>query len=173
MDTERNLLFGVVALQNGAVDADGLAETCAAWESEPTLPLADVMVDRGFMTVEQRTQIEETVARELASHGDDAGATLAATIDGRSLEALGGVVAASAAGGPASSAPDRCRRWRSPRSRRSPAPGRGRGGTSCWVGSHPARPTPATDTRSPTSTPRGAWAASGSPATARSAARSR
>ena len=31
MDTERNLLFGVVAFQNGAVDADRLAETCAAW----------------------------------------------------------------------------------------------------------------------------------------------
>ena len=36
MDTERNLLFGVVAFQNGAVDADGLAETCADWASEPT-----------------------------------------------------------------------------------------------------------------------------------------
>ena len=42
MDTERNLLFGVVAFQNGAVDADGLAETCAAWASEPTQPLADL-----------------------------------------------------------------------------------------------------------------------------------
>ena len=31
MDTERNLLFGVVAFQSGAVDADRLAETCAAW----------------------------------------------------------------------------------------------------------------------------------------------
>ena len=29
MDTERNLLFGVVAFQNGTVDADRLAETCA------------------------------------------------------------------------------------------------------------------------------------------------
>ena len=90
MDTERNLLFGVVALQCGAVDADGLAETCAAWATEPTLPLADLMVDRGLMTVEQRTQLEETVARELASHGGDSHATLAATVNGRSLEALGG-----------------------------------------------------------------------------------
>ena len=91
MDTERNLLFGVVALQSGAVDADGLAETCAVWASEPTQPLADALVDRGLMTDEQRSQIEETVARELASHGDDPHATLAATIDGRSLEAMGEV----------------------------------------------------------------------------------
>ena len=94
MDTERNLLFGVVAFQNGAVDADGLAETCAAWTSEPTLPLADMMVDRGLMTAEQKTQVEEAVERELASHGGDPHATLAATIDGRSLEAIGEVAAA-------------------------------------------------------------------------------
>ena len=100
MDTERNLLFGVVALQNGAVDADNLAETCAAWASEPAQPLADVMVGRGLLTAEQRNAIEETVARELASHGDDPGATLAATIDGRSLAALGGVISASAGDGP-------------------------------------------------------------------------
>src|SRR6185437_15773746 len=86
MDTERNLLFGVVALQNGAVDADGLAETCAAWASEEALPLADLMVDRGLMTVEQRTEVEAAVKHELAAHGGDPRATLAATIDGRSLE---------------------------------------------------------------------------------------
>ncbi len=71
MDTERNLLFGVVAFQNGAVDADGLAETCAAWASEPTRPLADLMVDRGLMTDEQRTEVEKAVAQELATHGGD------------------------------------------------------------------------------------------------------
>src|SRR5262245_52692854 len=94
MDPERNLLFGVVALQSGAIDADGLTETCAAWASEPTMPLADALVGRGLMTDEQRDQIEQSVARELASHGNDPNATLAATIDGRSLEALGGAVSA-------------------------------------------------------------------------------
>ncbi len=94
MDNERNLLFGVVALQSGAVDADGLAETCAAWAAEPTQPLADLMVDRGLMTDEQKTQVMEAVQVELASHGGDPHATLAATIDGRSLEALGGAAGA-------------------------------------------------------------------------------
>ena len=89
MDTERNLLFGVVAFQNGAVDADCLAETCAAWASEPTQALADLMVDRGLMTDEQRVEVEKTVAQELESHGGDPQATLAATMDGRSLEAIG------------------------------------------------------------------------------------
>ncbi len=95
MDTERNLLFGVVAFQNGAVDADGLAETCAAWASEPTQPLADLLVDRGLMTDEQKTQVEHAVAHELASHGGDPHATLVATVDGRSLEAIGEVAGAN------------------------------------------------------------------------------
>jgi serine/threonine protein kinase len=94
MDTERNLLFGVVAFQNGTVDADGLAETCAAWASEPTQTLADLMVDRGLMTDEQRTEVEKAVAQELETHGGDPEATLAATIDGRSLEAIGEVAGA-------------------------------------------------------------------------------
>ncbi len=94
MDTDRNLLFGVVAFQNGAVDADGLAETYAAWASEPTQTLADLMVDRGLMTDEQRTEVEKVVALEMATCGGDPEATLAATMDGRSLEALGEVAGA-------------------------------------------------------------------------------
>ena len=131
METERSLLFGVVALQSGAVDADGLAETCAAWAAEPTLPLADLMVDRGLMTDEQRTQVEETVARELASHGGDPRATLAATIDGRSLEAIGGSAGAGSMATLASV----------PRRRRSRRPARG--ATRCSAASRRASPTPA------------------------------
>src|SRR5262249_18913089 len=89
MDTERSLLFGVIAFQHRAVDADRLAETCAAWVAEPTVPLADLLVDRGLMTDEQRTEVEKVVEHELAMHGGDTRATLAATIDGRSLEAMG------------------------------------------------------------------------------------
>src|SRR5580704_12553998 len=88
MDTERNLLFGVVAFQNGAVDADRLAETCAAWVEEPSQPLANLFVNRGLMTDEQKTELEKVVAHELDVHGGDPQATLAATMDGRSLKAI-------------------------------------------------------------------------------------
>ena len=88
MNTERNLLFGVVALQNGTVDADRLAETCAAWVKEPSQPLANLFVNRGLMTDEQKTELEKMVAHELEAHGGDPQVTLAATMDGRSLEAL-------------------------------------------------------------------------------------
>ncbi len=95
MDTERNLLFGVVAFQNGAVDADALAETCASMAAEPTTGLGDMLVRRGLMTDEQKADLEATVAHELASHGGDPHATLAATLDGRSREAMSGLAGAS------------------------------------------------------------------------------
>ena len=88
MDTERDLLFGIVAFQNGAVDADRLAETYAAWATEPSLPLAEHFVDCGVITAEQRTEVEKVVAHELEAHGGDPHATLAATMDGRSMAAI-------------------------------------------------------------------------------------
>ncbi len=71
MDSERNLLFGVVAFQSGTVDADGLAETCTVWADKPTLSLADLFVHRGLITEEQRAGVEKLVASELESHGGD------------------------------------------------------------------------------------------------------
>ncbi len=89
MDTERDLLFGVIAFQNGAVDADCLAETCAVWATERSTSLADHFVDRGLITVEQRSEVEKTVAQELSANGGDPHITLAATLDGRTLAAIG------------------------------------------------------------------------------------
>jgi eukaryotic-like serine/threonine-protein kinase len=90
MNTDLDLLFGVVAFQNGAVDADRLAETCNDWATEQTLPLADLLVNRGLLTAEQRTEVDKAVAHELENHGGDPHATLVATIDGRSREAIRG-----------------------------------------------------------------------------------
>ncbi len=90
MDTERNLLFGVVAFQKRAIEADRLAETCADWASDPKHPLADMLVDRGLLTVEQKDEIQQAVEDELKTHGGDPEATLAATMDGQSLDAIRG-----------------------------------------------------------------------------------
>ena len=55
----------------------------------PSKPLANLFVDRGLMTDEQKTEVEKVVAHELEAHGGDPQATLAATMDGRSREAIG------------------------------------------------------------------------------------
>jgi serine/threonine protein kinase len=92
METERELLFGVVAFQHGAVDASGFAELCLAWAAERKLPLADLFVIRGLITDEQRAVIEQMVIGELEAHGGDPRVTLEAIIDGRSLDAIRSIV---------------------------------------------------------------------------------
>ena len=49
------------------------------------------------MTDEQRTEVEKTVVAGAGGHGGDPQATLAATMDGRSLEAIGAVAGPDAA----------------------------------------------------------------------------
>ena len=88
MNTQRDLLFGMVAFQTGAVEADRLAETCAEWSADRTVPLADRLVDRGCLTIEQKSLVDSLVAEKLKNHGGDAEATLAATVDGRFLDAI-------------------------------------------------------------------------------------
>jgi len=95
MDTERELLFGVVAFQHGAVDADGLAEICRAWAAERTLSLADLFIARGLITDEQRAVVEQMVVKELQIHGGDPRTTLEATIDGQSLNAIRDIAVSS------------------------------------------------------------------------------
>jgi serine/threonine protein kinase len=88
MESDRNLLFSVLAFQRGAIDADRLAETLAETAADVTLSLPEQMVDRGWLTVEQKTELEQALDQELKTHGDDLEATLAAALDGRCREAL-------------------------------------------------------------------------------------
>jgi hypothetical protein len=44
MDTDRNLLFGVLALQADLIDNTRFAEACAAWAARKDLALADLLV---------------------------------------------------------------------------------------------------------------------------------
>ncbi|AMV40783.1 serine/threonine-protein kinase [Planctomyces sp. SH-PL62] len=100
MDSDRDLLFGLLAFQAGALDADQLAETCAGGDGGRTLGA------RAILTDEQQGAIDRLVEERLARHGGDVAATLAATFDGRSLDALRGPGApagevAATIGGPA------------------------------------------------------------------------
>ncbi len=49
-DIDRNLLFGVLALQRDMIDQPRFAEACAVWALAIGRPLADVMADRGWIS---------------------------------------------------------------------------------------------------------------------------
>jgi len=89
MDGDRDLLFGLLAFQAGAIDAGQLAETVAGLDDPArTVGVGETLAARGTLTDEQSRAVGRMVEEALARHGGDPAATLAATVDGRSLDAL-------------------------------------------------------------------------------------
>jgi serine/threonine-protein kinase len=83
MDPDRNLLFGVLALQADLLDPARFIEACTAWAACKERPLADLVVERGWITSEDRADVERLLGRKLRKHGGDAHASLVeiATLD--------------------------------------------------------------------------------------------
>jgi tetratricopeptide (TPR) repeat protein/tRNA A-37 threonylcarbamoyl transferase component Bud32 len=77
MDNDRNLLFGVLALQAELIDADRFAKGCALWAADKSRPLADVLVAQGWLTPTDRADVGKLLDRKLRKHGGDVRASLA------------------------------------------------------------------------------------------------
>ena len=70
MDTDRNLLFGVLALQADLIDADRFTKACALWVMDKDRLLADILVERQWLAPSDRADVEKLVQRKLAKHGE-------------------------------------------------------------------------------------------------------
>jgi serine/threonine-protein kinase len=91
MDTDRNLLFGVLALQADLLDPARFAEACSAWATRKDTPLADLLVARGWLTPGDRADVEKLLDRKLKKHGGDARAGLAEVTTDPVRQSLAGV----------------------------------------------------------------------------------
>jgi serine/threonine-protein kinase len=74
---DRNLLFGVLALQLDLIDGHRFARACALWAADKGRPLADVLVEQGWLAPGDRADVDKLLHRKLARHGGDARASLA------------------------------------------------------------------------------------------------
>ncbi len=81
---DRNLLFGLLALQNGLIDQSQLVAAFQAWTLQKDRPLADHLVGRGDLDADDRAAVEALVARHLKKHGGSTAKSLAALPAGRS-----------------------------------------------------------------------------------------
>jgi serine/threonine-protein kinase len=86
-DADRNLLFGVLAMQADLLDPDRFAEACAAWAARKDGALADLLLARGWLTPADRGVIDRLLELKLARHGD-ARASIAAVADHHVRETL-------------------------------------------------------------------------------------
>jgi serine/threonine-protein kinase len=82
-DTDRHLLFGLLALQNGLIDQDQLIAAFRAWTRDKGRPLAEHLVVLGHVNAAQRAAVEAMAALHVEKHGD-AERSLAALPTGRS-----------------------------------------------------------------------------------------
>ena len=78
MDAERNLLFGLLALQNGLINQAQLVAAFQAWSLDKAQSLADCLVARRDLNAAQRAAIEALAALHMDKHGGDAKKSLAA-----------------------------------------------------------------------------------------------
>jgi eukaryotic-like serine/threonine-protein kinase len=82
-DTDRNLLFGVLAMQLDLIDARQFADACSAWSLRKQTSLADVLAEHGWLAPADRDQVEKLLERKLKKHGGNVRASLGAAADAR------------------------------------------------------------------------------------------
>jgi eukaryotic-like serine/threonine-protein kinase len=84
IDTERNLLFGLLALQVGLIDRGALFAAFAAWTRDKGRPLAEHLVELGHLEAPRRAAVEAIAGLHLQALGGDHGKSLAVLAVGRS-----------------------------------------------------------------------------------------
>jgi len=75
---DRNLLFGILALQMDFIDREQLAQVMNAWVLEKSKGLGQLLHDRGDLTDQQRDLLETLVDEHLKKHDNDLEKSIAA-----------------------------------------------------------------------------------------------
>jgi serine/threonine protein kinase/tetratricopeptide (TPR) repeat protein len=79
--TERNLLFGVLALQMDLLDLARLADACSLWITCKGRSLAEMLVERGWLSPTDKGDVERHLERKWRRHGGDGRASLAGVVN--------------------------------------------------------------------------------------------
>jgi tetratricopeptide (TPR) repeat protein/serine/threonine protein kinase len=76
--TDRNLLFGILALQMDFIRRDALIVAMNAWVLEKSKPLGLILLEQNALTADTHALLEALVQKHLALHDNDAEKSLAA-----------------------------------------------------------------------------------------------
>ena len=85
LTAERNLLFGLLALQNGLIDQVQLVAAFQSWTRDKARALADHLQALGHLDAEQCGLVEALAVCHLKKYGGDVEQSLAAVPAGRSI----------------------------------------------------------------------------------------
>src|SRR4051812_42568035 len=70
-DADRNLLFGILAVQMDFVTRDALIGAMNAWVLDKQNPLAQILVNQGALAQDEHALLESLIHKNLERHGDD------------------------------------------------------------------------------------------------------
>jgi serine/threonine-protein kinase len=85
---DRHLLFGLLALRNGLIDQNQLADAVRAWTNDKAQTLADHLVSLGHLTHTQRPAVEAITTIHMEAHDGRTERSLAAITVGPSTRTL-------------------------------------------------------------------------------------
>ena len=85
---DHNLLFAVLALQGDFLTQQQFLDICRDWTRRKQTPLAEMLVERGWLTPGDRAAVERLSERKLGKHGQDERSTLRAHLDEWTRQAL-------------------------------------------------------------------------------------
>jgi hypothetical protein len=89
---QRDMIVGLLALQNGLIDQDQLVSAFRSWTRNRSRAIAELLVEQGALDAEERALLEGLAETHQKRHAGDAGRSLAALHAGRSTrESLGGL----------------------------------------------------------------------------------
>ena len=88
MSVEQNLLFAVLAFEDELIDLQQLTSACRAWAGDKSKPLADLLVERGWINADDRGFLEKKADRKLAKHQNDPRVTLNSVTSGDICDVL-------------------------------------------------------------------------------------
>jgi eukaryotic-like serine/threonine-protein kinase len=74
--SDRQLLFGVLALQLDFISVQQFAEVCTVWASRKDRSLPELLADRGWLKPQDHSDIESLLTRRIERHGGDVAASL-------------------------------------------------------------------------------------------------
>jgi hypothetical protein len=77
MDTDRNLLFAVLALQADLIDRERFVRACTLWAAHKERPIADLLIEQGWLSHAGRGVVDLLLGFKLRKHGGDVQASLA------------------------------------------------------------------------------------------------
>jgi tetratricopeptide (TPR) repeat protein/tRNA A-37 threonylcarbamoyl transferase component Bud32 len=84
---DRNMLFGIVALQMELITRDALITAMGAWALEKHRPIGEILVEQGALDPVDRSDLEPMIDRRIAREGGDPAKSLAGLTSATSLAA--------------------------------------------------------------------------------------